>query len=276
MAALAIVMAACSNDSDMNTIENQSQKGKVVTLTTTVSAKSASTRATLTDNGDIDAAWELGDELLVAYNNGKVTTTGKIVSIDANGTATLTAELTDPEENSWVDVMYPRHFNPMLLFDQQDGTLETISKKLFGMIATADLIVDGDKASIPGGLHLEHGNCILKMTLSDGTNDITKDVTHMEMAVQWNEGENTNNRMFNIKGLASLSTIYVIMEAHNYTNIAIKAYTNHGIYSMTQNNVLLEKHKVYTTMPLVLEKEKYNTIQAPDGFKNGGNAFANN
>ena len=278
MAALAIVMAACSSDSDMNAIESQSQKGKVVTLTATISAKSASTRATLTDNGDITGAWELGDEFTVAYNDGQTLTEGKIVSIDANGTATFTAELIDPKENSSVYFFYPKNYNTRMMFDQQDGTLETISKKLYGMSAMSSFIIDGDKASIPGNLHLKNDNCILKMAFSDGNTDITKNIINLEVALQWKENEGTYTDIYKM-GVASLSTIYMIMDAHRqntYYNVSITAHTTDGVYKMSQNNVLLEKGNVYTSIPLILEKEQYNTIQAPDGFKNGGNAFANN
>ena len=62
-AVLAIALAACSNDNDVNTV-SPSQKGKIVTLTATISQGNASTR-TLTDNNDgtISSAWEVGTEI---------------------------------------------------------------------------------------------------------------------------------------------------------------------------------------------------------------------
>ena len=63
LAVLAVTLTACSSESDMTSVESPSQKGKIVTLTATISQGNASTR-TLTDNNDgtISSAWEVGTE----------------------------------------------------------------------------------------------------------------------------------------------------------------------------------------------------------------------
>ena len=73
MAAATMMVAAlgaCSND-DLAAIETPIQKGKVVTLTATLSPKGGDgvTRA-LTDNGTtIGSAWAVNEEICVEYTN---------------------------------------------------------------------------------------------------------------------------------------------------------------------------------------------------------------
>ena len=292
-AVLAIALAACSNDNDVNTV-SPSQKGKIVTLTATISQGNASTR-TLTDNNDgtISSAWEVGTEMEVWYHSttseNRVMGKATITQVDGDGKATITAELTDPENDTSVDFQYPYGYSGGQLFSEQKGTLELINQKFDSQGGGGRLIVNGDKATLPNNVHIEHHNCILKLTLSDGTNDITSKVTKIEISNIFIDNGNTRDDHYTLSNLnlPSQGPFYVAIEPrYDYSNgrgtvvpvaFTFTAYTEDGIYSISKSDVTFERGKLYTIMPLALSKSNGDgSLQAPDKFVNGGNPFASN
>ena len=295
-AALAIALTACSNDNDVNNVESLSQKGKIVTLTATISADNASTR-TLTDNGDgtISSAWEVGTEMEVWYHSttseSRVKGKATITSVDANGKATITAELTDPINDTSVDFQYPYGYDGGQLRNNQKGTLDLINQKFDSQGGGGKLTVNGDKATLPGNVHIEHHNCILKLTLTDGTNDITSKVTRIDISNKYIQNGNSYDDNYTMSNFSSQNLFYVIIEPrYDYSSgrgtvipvaFTLTAYTEDGTYSISKSDVTLERGKLYTIMPLALTKndDKSNdegSLQAPDKFVNGGNPFASN
>ena len=255
-AVLAIALAACSNDNDVNTV-SPSQKGKIVTLTATISQGNASTR-TLTDNNDgtISSAWEVG---------------------------------TEPKNDTGVDFQYPYGYHGGPIHNDQEGTLDLINQKCDSQGGGGRLTVNGDKASLPGNVHIEHHNCILKLTLSDGTNDITSKVTKIEISNIFIDNGNTRDDHYTLSNLnlPSQGPFYVAIEPrYDYSNgrgtvvpvaFTFTAYTEDGIYSISKSDVTFERGKLYTIMPLALSKSNGDgSLQAPDKFVNGGNPFASN
>jgi hypothetical protein len=292
-AVLAIALAACSNDNDVNTV-SPSQKGKIVTLTATISQGNASTR-TLTDNNDgtISSAWEVGTEMEVWYHSttseNRVMGKATITQVDGDGKATITAELTDPKNDTGVDFQYPYGYHGGPIHNDQKGTLDLINQKCDSQGGGGRLTVNGDKASLPGNVHIEHHNCILKLTLSDGTNDITSKVTKIEISNIFIDNGNTRDDHYTLSNLnlPSQGPFYVAIEPrYDYSNgrgtvvpvaFTFTAYTEDGIYSISKSDVTFERGKLYTIMPLALSKSNGDgSLQAPDKFVNGGNPFASN
>ena len=292
-AVLAIALAACSNDNDVNTV-SPSKKGKIVTLTATISQGNASTR-TLTDNNDgtISSAWEVGTEMEVWYHSttseNRVMGKATITQVDGDGKATITAELTDPKNDTGVDFQYPYGYHGGPIHNDQKGTLDLINQKCDSQGGGGRLTVNGDKASLPGNVHIEHHNCILKLTLSDGTNDITSKVTKIEISNIFIDNGNTRDDHYTLSNLnlPSQGPFYVAIEPrYDYSNgrgtvvpvaFTFTAYTEDGIYSISKSDVTFERGKLYTIMPLALSKSNGDgSLQAPDKFVNGGNPFASN
>ncbi len=294
-AALAIALTACSNDNDVNNVESPSQKGKIVTLTATISADNASTR-TLTDNGDgtISSAWEVGTEMKVWYHSttseNRVMGKATITQVDGDGKATITAELTDPINDTGVDFHYPYGYDGgRELHNDQKGTLDLINQKFDSQGGGGKLTVNGDKATLPGNVHIEHHNCILKLTLTDGTNDITSKVTRIDISNKYIQNGNSYDDHYTMSNLnlPSQGPFYVAIEPrYDYSNgrgtvipvaFTFTAYTEDGIYSISKSDVTFERGKLYTIMPLALSKSNGDgSLQAPDKFVNGGNPFASN
>ena len=293
VAVMAIALAACSSDNDVNKVESPSKKGKIVTLTATISANNASTR-TLTDNNDgtISAAWEVGAEMEVHYftttSENRVRGKAIITNVDVDGNATITAELTDPKGDTGVDFQYPYGYDGGRgLHNDQKGTLDLINQKFDSQGGGGRLIVNGDKAYLPDNVHIEHHNCIFKLTLTDGTNDITSKVNRIEINYKFSRDDRNHEDNYTMSDLSSQNIFYFALQpVYDYSSgreavtpvaFTLKAYTEDGIYSISKSNVTLEKGKLYTIMPLALSKTNNDgSLQAPDKFVNGGNPFANN
>ena len=273
---LALTLAACSNDSEViNT--GAPEKGRIVTLTATVNANNASTR-TLTDNDDgiLTAAWEVGNEFDIVYENTSNIEThsvARVTNIDADGNATVTAELEDPKSNQMVRIHYPKHAKDVKR--EQDGTLQQINKYFNYMSSHSQLVTNGDKAQLAGGVQMHYDNCIMKMTFSDGTNDFTKDVTRLELVFE----RDVETLTYYVNNIFELNPIYVALNHyHGPWTVTIKAYTSNEAFGMTKSDILLPSGKLFTIMPLEMQplSEPVNNdpfILAPDIYQNGGNPF---
>ena len=281
LAALSIAMVACSSDNDMNSNVISSQKGKIVTLTTTLEARNATTR-TLTDNNDgtMSATWEVGDKIRVQYQNTSGNgseTTATIQSVDEYGNAMISAQLVDPKEHTQVRFWYPdERRNPE---QGQDGTLDLINKYYDFMNGQGNMVVVDNQATLPDGIRMNLDNSILKLTISDGTTDITKDIRKLGILINWIENEKERSHYYDLR-LSSLSTIYVAfnLPGHIDLNVDIYVETASGDkYHTSKSGVRLQGGKMYTTTPLIVSQDASSvpSIFAPDKFENGGNPFAN-
>lgn len=98
MAAMALLMAACSNDNDLTT-QQQSAKTNGIPFTATVEIdnNSAETRTLLTDEGTtVSSTWEADDEIALVYNVGNTSyNTTATVQFVMDGKAYITATLED-------------------------------------------------------------------------------------------------------------------------------------------------------------------------------------
>ena len=257
LAALSIAMVACSSDNDMTSAVIPSQKGKIVTLTTTLEARNATTR-TLTDNGDgtISSAWEVGSEIRVQYQNtsgSESESTATIQSVDEYGNAMISAQLVDPKEDSqvhfWYPFRYPNHTQG------QDGTLDLINRQYDFMHGQGNMVFVDNQATLPDGIHMNHNNSILKLTISDGTTDITKDIKKLDIVINWIENEEGRGQSYSLLNLSSLSTIYVAfnLPGHIDLNVDIYAETTSGDkYHTAKSGVRLQGGKMYTATPLTM------------------------
>ena len=108
MAALTLVMGACSNDD--NEMEQPAQPQTQIHFTATIAAlgNGATTRTTYTENGKtINVAWAVDDQIALVHNGVKDVATVTAVD-DVSGNATIEATLTgSPSDQDDVVLVYP-------------------------------------------------------------------------------------------------------------------------------------------------------------------------
>ena len=214
-------------------------------------------------------------------NDAQVDAQAIITSVDDNGNATITADLVDPKGGTDVVFLYP--YENWYPGNGQNGTLDLINQHYDSMRGQGgQMIVNGDKAILPSGIHMNHDNSILKLTLSDGTTDITRDVTNLTIDIAWIENGEVREIHHDISP-SQLDVIYVAfnLPGHLDLNVRFTAMTATGVFKAEKSGVRLQGGRMYTTTPLIVSpteivEEETNTLQAPDDFRNGGDAFANN
>lgn len=108
MAALALMMAACSSE-DNEILQNTQQLG-TMHFTATIAAPSgdATTRTAYTEDGTtINVKWEVGDQIALVHNG--VVNVAEVKTVDdVTGKATIEADITgSPSDNDDVYLAYP-------------------------------------------------------------------------------------------------------------------------------------------------------------------------
>lgn len=253
LAALAMTAAtflACSNDN--LTIENNPTKqGNIVTLTATLSPKGGTNTKALTDqgNGTLSSTWAVGEEIFVSYtDNGNTNPTAKArVTAVSAGVATITVDLVDPKDDTDIYFNYPYSSNNLekdIYYDQL-GTLADVSANYDMCSGSGTLHVDAGVATLPTGVTMTRDAFIWKFTFTDGTNDITSQITSLIV----DDGMGCPYTV----SPSGQSTIYVAMYGSmGATPYSITATTNSGVYTKTSGSVSLDNGKLYTSNNLAL------------------------
>ena len=248
----AATFTACSND-DLLEENTPAPQGKIVTLTTTLSPKGgdATTRA-LTDPGDgkLTSTWAVGEEIFVGYeDNGNTSPTAKarVTSVDGSGSATITVDLVDPKDDSDIYFNYPYSAISVekdIYYDQL-GTLADVSANYDMCSGSGTLHVDAGVATLPTGVTMTRDAFIWKFTFTDGTNDITSQITSLIV----DDGMGCPYTV----SPSGQSTIYVAMYGGmGAIPYSITATTNSGVYTKTSGSVSLDNGKLYTSNNLAL------------------------
>ena len=181
MAALALAMAACTNDEAATSSQpaaDGTAAGRGIPFSATVTT-GATTRA-VTENTagqKLETAWTVGEQVALIHNS--VMDVMKVSEIDEETqTATITGTVTgSPSDGDEVTVVYPASAVDAStkavkagLLAAQDGTLATISRDLdLCQSSGAKLKVGAGIASLDGTVKLAPQVAIVKFSLSDGT-----------------------------------------------------------------------------------------------------------
>lgn len=192
MAALALVMAACSSNDDVIQQQTAQPQGKMH-FTATIEAPNAdaTTRTTYTESGTtINVAWRAkedgvyeGDKIALVYNGVKVIAT--VTAVDpVTQAATIEAFFTgSPSDGDDVWLAYPADavasatpsggfpFTPNpTCWDKahaQDGTLEFIQNNIDFRMNSGKLAVSGSDVSLKESVSMPSMISIWKLTLQD-------------------------------------------------------------------------------------------------------------
>ena len=260
MVAIALTAAtwtACSNEDEPTTTEQPTQQTRTYTVTTTLSPRNGGTRSTMTDNGDgsISATWEVGDEIWVGYTQTSDTpeeTMATVTAVDpTTKAATISLTLTNPKDGGDITFGYPYslYTGTKKLRTDQIGTLADINANFAGIYDDVKMTVSGSNITLPA-VTMEPAMCIWKFSFTDGTSDITSNITKLVIDFP-NDGDDP----YEITP-SSQNTIYVAIYADedviNAEPITIYAKTATGVYRKSAASVTLASGRTYTTSGLAL------------------------
>jgi len=185
MAAVALLMAACSNSDDFD-VQKPAETAGVFHFEATIAAPNAdaSMRTVYTEEGStINVKWKVGDQIALVHNGVK--DVAEVTAVDGSGNATIEATITGtPADNDDITLAYPADavysatpydpfpFTPNPdIFDKvknyQDGTLAYIQNNLDLRMGSGKLAVSGGKATLKGSVSVSSLICIWKLTLQD-------------------------------------------------------------------------------------------------------------
>ena len=181
MAALALAMAACSNEDSAleNAAPAQQQGAMKFTATVAAPGSGATTRTVYTEvtegsnAGTINVAWKAGDEIyLLDYESG-ATCTATVGTPAADGSATISGTITGSDGDN-VSAYYPASaitdFDAFFAkYDEQEGTLDYIQNNLDLRMGEGTLSVNGGVATLADNLEMQSMIVIWKLTLQDSS-----------------------------------------------------------------------------------------------------------
>ena len=268
MAALvltAAIWSACSNKDELAVIEEPAQP-RTYTISTTLSPKDgAQTRSTMTDKGDgsISADWEVGDQLLVGYyntNSDYKDATAEVTAVDpSTKVATITVTLVNPNGGD-LFFRYPvSHYNHTKdPYTDQTGTLADINANFAAIWGDGSLTFSGSDVTL-SHVTMQPEMCIWKFSFTDGSSDITKDITKLVI-------DFPSYGTYKVSP-SSLGTIYVALYGNVIKGdpICITAMTATGIYRRAAASVTLDSGTTYTSMGLALKKAEVGKVFGADG-----------
>lgn len=174
MAALALMMTACSNDMEDLTTQ-QPVKGKGIPFTATIEMDDNAITRSLSENGTtLKTSWTEGDEIALVYSVGSTSyNTTATVQFVMDGTAYITATLEDGVVNGTaLTIISPASAADGTtgniksnLLKTQNGKLSSISESLDVRKGTGIVSVSGSNAVMGSSTKLAAQYAIFKFTL---------------------------------------------------------------------------------------------------------------
>lgn len=275
---------SCSNVDDLSEVPTPNPSKEVaeniVTFTAMLDAKGGSGMRAVSASGA--TTWVENEEILISYENtssASVSAKATVESVDANGKATITASLVNPKDGCQINFYYPyeswKSTSPIDFYYGQDGSLSTLSQYFDHAVDDSQngeapyyLSVSGGVATLPSSINMVNPNIIWKLSFTDGVNDITSDITKLEIYTK--AGPNTFE--YTITPTALTTVFYVAMGPPD--DIVFTAYTPSGMYRRAKNGINLEMGKIYTTTGLAMNKVELGKVIGADGniYANAGAA----
>lgn len=211
MAALALMMTACSNDDNDQTALKPNADGEItVTATIDVNDGSALTRAVADNGTTITSGLAVDEQIAVLFSDG-TDNLKRIATVKSIAAGTATIEFTIPStlaNNTACTLVYPataaKADNTDVdtyanLLAAQTGTL---GANLDVRKGTATILNDGTTASLSGTPSLAAQFAIFKLTLGSAI-----DATH-PLVIK----DNADNTIVTVTPTSSTTTVYVAME----------------------------------------------------------------
>ena len=186
MVALALVMAACSNED--NAIEQQpAQTRNTIPFSATINAIGGGTRTTITEGeGEkvdyLMVAWKGGEKIAVVHNGDYEVV--EVTTVNADGSAVISGNIAEPaSDGEDVKLVYPAAAVKSVTSGTtyvantdedflapgfaQDGTLAYIGNNhLDGRQGKGKLTISGGKATLKSNVNMESKTAIFNLTLT--------------------------------------------------------------------------------------------------------------
>lgn len=185
MAALALMMAACSSNDDELTVQPAQQDGKIpFSATIATPSSGATTRTTYTESGtSINVAWKKNDMIALVHNGKKDVVL--VETVNSDGSATITGSITVGDDDEDVVLVYPANLVAEATggtaytesayvtdkFMNQGGTLTYIQNNLDIRKGTGKLAVSGASASLKANVSMDSQIAIFKFTTKNTSSD---------------------------------------------------------------------------------------------------------
>ena len=262
MAAVALMMAACSSE-DIMTQQEPAKQGGLVHFTATLAAptdgvmRTAYTEVTSgTDAGTIKVAWEVGDEILV-MNTGDPNKRGTVTvkTVNSDGSATVEGVSSDFGNNGeTVGLAYPSELD--IWKDKgitQDGTLSYISDNMDVRVGFGTLKVDGEEVTLESDVNMQSGIAIWKLTLQN--NDATPAALSASQ-VSIKVGDQIEASTTTLT--TATSTVYLALQPFDGKDITINAITADGYHTYSKTGVTLEAGKYYQSTVQLAQTHEIN------------------
>lgn len=262
MAAVALMMAACSSE-DIMTQQEPAKQGGLVHFTATLAAptdgvmRTAYTEVTSgTDAGTIKVAWEVGDEILVMNKvDQNKHGTVKVKTVNSDGSATVEGVSSDFGNNGEdVGLAYPSEMDIWKENNlKQDGTLSYIADNLDVREGLGTLKVDGDKATLEDDVKMQSRIAIWKLTLQN--NDATPAALSASQ-VSIKVGDEIEASTATLT--TATSTVYLALLPFGGKDITINAITADGYHTYSKTGVTLEAGKYYQSTVQLAQTHEIN------------------
>ena len=249
MAALALVMVACS--SEENALENATpaMPGLIPFSATVAPLSGATTRTVYTPGTDgeskpiINVAWKKGDQIFIARLTPDLGTAGRVTvgePID-DGSAPLSGNISGANGNEILA------YYPASAYDNwgdftgkyiaQDGTLSGIQDNLDYRKGTGEISVIGGKATLATALQMESQIAIWKLTLQNTS------------------GANLNAT----KDISATSEFYMAVPRDasptTFSNLTIEATTADGTYTYSAPSAVNLSQSTYYQSTVMMAKQ---------------------
>ena len=262
MAALALLIAACSNDDNEFAQQPAEQLANgEITITATFDANDgATTRALSIDGDNIKSAWETTDEFAILFNDGKdnVKRTATVSSI--NGSS-VTITFTIPQslaDNTACTIVYPASaanatntgadVNAALA--TQGGTIETTPEVRVGTAT-----IDKTNHSLSSVTKLAAQNAIFKFTTKNSAGSATVNVKSLTVSI--------GAHKYVVTPTSATSTLYVALPSVSGQSVRFSATgSDSKTYACSKASVTFAAGKYFqstlkmanlSAMPLTME-----------------------
>ena len=281
MAALALVMAACSSDDNVLEPTTPAEAGKVhFTATIAAPGSGAGTRTEYTevtdtedeDYGKIKVAWKVDDEIAVINLKDSKKDKVTVTKVNSDGSAVISGDITAPASSStMVELVYPAAAVGVFYEDEDlnnkytidyslvtsgdgkiDGTLTSIADNFDLRLAVeCEVDINGDKATLkdPASVFMKSVIAIWKLTLKD---ESESSIAATALTV------NYNSRDLKVKPASATSELYVpipLFEDVFDHDVTITATAGSKVYTYSKAEVYkLEDRGYYFQSTVTMEE----------------------
>lgn len=246
MAALALAMAACSNeDNELENVTPAQQGTMHFTATVAAPGSGAMTRTTYSESGTtINVAWKAGDLIYLLDQNNGATCIAAVGTPAADGSATISGTFKQPVGvGDKITAYYPAS----AVIDasdviSQEGTLAFIQDKLDLRKGTSTISVTGTEATLATALQMKSQIAIWKLTLQNSSSEALS-------ATKVTVKDGSDLVLGRTKDISATSVVYLALSlpADDITNadITIEATVGSDTYTYSKSGVSLAKGNYY-------------------------------